>query len=128
MKMLAGVLAVAAVLLSACGTPPPPEGPAGNVDPANLRTNEQALRGACSVTVECGDGTTRSCPGSGSSCSAGFDSYYGIEYVVCNGTDYRFCPMSTGNCLEGKRCTSNADCGVDGACITSGTRQVCTCI
>jgi hypothetical protein len=125
MKLLSGVLVVTAVLLSACGTPPP-EGTAGAVDPASLRTNEQALRGNCTATVECGDGSVISCPGTGSACSSGFESYYGLEYVACNGV-HTFCPMSTGNCLSGKRCTSNGDCGVDGMCTTSSTRPVCVC-
>ncbi|HZI11840.1 MAG TPA: hypothetical protein VE153_15760 [Myxococcus sp.] len=125
MKMLSGVLVVTAVLLSACGTPPP-EGNAGAVEPEQLRTSEQALRGDCSVSVMCGDGNPISCPGTGSTCASGFDSYYGVEYVVCNG-NYTFCPMSTGNCLSGKRCSTNGDCGMDGMCTTSSTRPVCVC-
>lgn len=117
-----GLLVAAAVLLHACGTQSP-EGTAGAVDPAVLRTTEQALRGNCSVTVECGDGTTISCQGSASACSSGFDSWYGLEYVDCNGS-HTHCPSATGYCKEGKRCRTTSDCGVDGVCTAQG---ICAC-
>lgn len=114
MKMMAGVLVVTALLLSACGTPPL-EGTAGAVEPAELRTSEQALRGNCSVSVECGDGTFVSCNGSSRDCSIGV-TYYNLEYVMCNGTS-SYCPESTGDCRNGLRCTTNSRCGMNGMCI-----------
>jgi hypothetical protein len=122
MKMMAGVLVVTAVLLSACGTQPL-EGNAGAVEPSQLRTNAQALRGDCFVSVTCGDGSVIDCTGTATSCSSGFESFYGLEYVECNGT-HEFCPTSTGNCLPGKRCRTNNDCGVQGVCTTQAT---CSC-
>jgi hypothetical protein len=122
MKMMSGVLVVTAVLLSACGTQPP-EITAGAVDPVAVRTTEQALRGNCSVSIECGDGSFINCSGTGSACSSGFESYYGLEYVECN-ANHKFCPMSTDTCMSGKRCRTSSDCGMDGVCTAQGT---CSC-
>ncbi len=83
MKLLSGVLVVTAVLLSACGAPPA-EGTTAAGEPVEARTSEYALRGDCSVSVQCSDGSTRSCNGTSSSCSAGVTN--GIERVTCNGS------------------------------------------
>lgn len=119
MKMLAGVLVVSAVLLSACGAPPA-EGTASEVAPANLQTTEQALRGDCSVSVQCADGTSRSCNGTSTSCSVG--TLNGIERVTCNG-NVSSCPTGPVNCNQGAYCTSNSQCGTEAVCVN----RVCLC-
>lgn len=119
MKMMAGVLVVTAVLLSACGTPPA-EGTAGAVDPAELRTSEQALRGQCSVSVECADGTMRSCSGSSTRCAA--STVNGTERVTCNGV-VTSCPATPVGCRENALCRFDTDCGTEAACVNG----ICYC-
>ncbi len=120
MKLLSGVLVVTAVLLSACGAPPA-EGTSSTVDPANLQTTEQALRGDCSVSVQCADGTSRHCNGSSGSCSSSVVS--GIERVTCNGV-VNSCPTVTApTCNHGAYCITASDCGVDAFCQSK--RCVC---
>lgn len=121
MKLMPGVLAVAAVLLMACGTPPPED--TAPVDPAELRTSESALRGDCTVSVRCADGTTRSCSGTSTGCSA--STWNGLERVTCNGASYS-CPAPAPLCsTEGQPCSTNANCGAEAYCHPTTRRCLC---
>lgn len=119
MKTLAGVLVVAAVLLTACGAPSG-EGAAQVDESSTLATQESALRGNCYVRVECADGSTRSCDGSSGACSANGGA---TESVTCNGVT-SYCPAAPPPvCNHGAGCTTNSQCGVDGFC----TNKRCVC-
>ncbi len=124
MKMLSGVLAATAVLLSACGTPLP-ESTEGPVTPSEVRTREQALQGACYVRVECTDGSSVACSGTASNCFSAVDPSRG-SYVSCNGTS-TYCAMpNQESCIvrDGLPCNGDSECGYSGACIG----YICWCV
>ncbi|RYZ34627.1 MAG: hypothetical protein EOO71_38410 [Myxococcaceae bacterium] len=85
MKTMAGVLVVAVMVLTACGTLPgeqqgqEPQATASN---PNLQAQEASLARDCTVTIECADGTPRTCSGTAGACSA---SGSGSGSVTCNG-------------------------------------------
>jgi hypothetical protein len=141
MIFLASIVAVA---LAAC-TVMMDEGSAATLD-QTYETDEQALSLSsdgpvteaakdCSVSIQCANGTTRSCNGTSGSCSA---SGSGNGSVTCNGTTSS-CPTSTcgsdGVCNEScgfdpdcfcsinRSCTTHAQCGLDGYC--QNNRCVC---
>lgn len=81
MKSTAGIVVLALVMLTACGTPPS-EGQAQPNTEEHMVSQEAALRGDCYVTVECADGTPRDCSGTAFSCTSG-SAHNG--HVSCNG-------------------------------------------
>lgn len=112
MKAIAGIFVLAVVVLSGCGTPPNEPGATQPADTAETG-HVTALSFNCSVSIQCLDGTSRSCSGTSGACSA---SGSGTGSVTCNGVTTS-CPSSTTpQCATTVKCFSNADCGVDGVC------------
>jgi hypothetical protein len=135
----AGILVVAATLMAACGAMYDENAarqgenlPAGE----HLKTSESALVAKdCSVSIQCADGSSRSCSGTSGACAANGG---GHGSVTCNSATYYcpasscvadgFCDSSCGfdpdcYCSSGKSCTTNSQCGIDGFC--SNRRCVC---
>lgn len=139
----AGILVVAAAVLAACGAMYDESGVQQGGDMLSgqtLKTSESALTAKdCSVSIQCADGTSRSCSGTAGACSA---SGAGDGSVTCNGATYTcpsapppcgadgYCDPACGSdpdcgdyCVGGKYCTKNYDCGIDGLC--SNGRCLC---
>ncbi len=120
MKATAGIFVLAVVLLTGCGTPPPEVEPPQSEQAESGQVSAMAAKD-CSVSIQCADGTSRSCSGTNGACSA---SGSGNGSVTCNGSS-SICPSSTlPTCATTVKCYSNADCGVDGVCQNSR----CYCI
>jgi hypothetical protein len=142
MKTVTGILVAAAALLTACGA---------MYDESEFRRSEQQISAQdsqasgpttmaakdCSVSIQCGDGSWRSCNGTAGACSANGS---GNGSVTCNGSTSS-CPSSSSCtadgycdysctsdpdcnfCQSGRTCYSNSECGFDGFC--SNRRCVC---
>lgn len=124
MKAVLGVFVVAMVWLTACGSMPGEDQlQAGGaaVPEQNLQTQESALTGDCSVTIECSNGTTRTCNGTGGACAA---SGANGGKVTCNGV-----VTSCGLIIVDPPCTCGADrccnqfCALDPDCRLSPEPQ-----
>ncbi|WNG55328.1 hypothetical protein F0U59_11465 [Archangium gephyra] len=107
MKTMAGVLVMAMVMLTACGSVTGEEQvQGGEAAPSeqNLGTKESALTSDCTVSLQCANGSTVSCSGSSGACSASPATNGGS--VTCNG--------ATTNC--GILIPTPCGCKRDGCC------------
>ena len=104
MKSMAGIVVMALALLTSCG-PVPSEEQAQAGAEEHFASQEAALTGDCSVQIECANGTTRSCNGTGFSCSA---SGANNGTVTCNGVASSCSPIIQPIC----------SCRADGCCRT----------
>ncbi|ADO73478.1 uncharacterized protein STAUR_5716 [Stigmatella aurantiaca DW4/3-1] len=140
MKLVKGILfALSVVAMSACGTQA--EMSAAQEGEAALSQQESRQEVGtlaaldCSVSIQCSNGTTRSCSGSSGACSA---SASGSGSVTCNGVTSSCaltlcscradgccnntcaadpdCGLS--NCPQGAACSSNTQCGSNGRCVS----------
>ena len=112
MKAMAGIFVLAVVMLTGCGVPPNETEPTQTGQAESGRVSAFAAKD-CSVSIQCADGTSRSCSGTSGACSA---SGGGNGSVTCNGSTSA-CPSPTlPTCATTYKCFSNADCGVDGVC------------
>lgn len=140
--------AIAAIALAAC-TVMMDEGSEASLDQTyepgeqavSLSSDDPVTEAAkdCSVTIQCADGTSRSCNGTSGSCSA---SGSGHGSVTCNGStsscpstpppncdENGICNLSCGFdpdcfCSIGRSCTTHAQCGSDGRCMNNH----CVCL
>jgi hypothetical protein len=129
-KML---FALSTIALTACGTQPgmgyAPEGEAAPA-PQELSQGMGKLAALdCSVSIQCADGSSRSCSGSSGGCAA---TSSGTGSVMCNSV-VTSCPAACscqadgccnnscldpdcGTCTSGAACTHNAQCGINAVC------------
>ncbi|SET97452.1 hypothetical protein [Stigmatella erecta] len=147
MKLAVKILvALSAIAMTACGTQPgmggTPEGESAPTPQQELSQDMGTLAAYdCSVSIQCADGSSRSCNGSSGACSA---SSSGSGSVTCNGNvtscGLALCTCnadgccatrciadpdcSGGTCQQGAACTTSTQCGTNGVC-RSGR---CTCL
>lgn len=96
--------------------------------------------GSCTVSVECANGSTKSCSGSNGSCAAAVVG--GVPRVTCNGNSWgcpiedcsfdgvcngscSFDPDCGGICRPNTFCFDDSQCGFDGACDEWINRCIC---
>nr|QLH55560.1 putative lipoprotein [Myxococcus virescens] len=115
MKSMAGIVVMALVVLTSCG-PLPSEEQAQVGAEEHFTSQEAALAGDCSVQIECANGTTRSCSGSGFSCTA---SAANNGTVTCNGVSSScgliiqpVCSCRSDGCCNFRCTTPDPDCFV----------------
>ncbi|MFE8595796.1 hypothetical protein [Archangium violaceum] len=117
MKTMAGVLVMAVVMLTGCGSVSGEEQlQGGEAAPSeqNLRTQEFALVGDCSVSLECTNGSRVSCSGTSAACSASPGTNGGS--VTCNGVTKNCgltippCSCRSDGCCN-QLCALDPDCG-----------------
>ncbi|MCY1029946.1 hypothetical protein OV207_00620 [Corallococcus sp. BB11-1] len=116
MKMMTGVLVVAVMMLTACGTLPgeqQAQESQAEASTPSLQTQEAALARDCTVTIECADGTPRTCSGTAGACAA---SGAGSGSVTCNGVTTGCAPIlepvcscQSDRCCN-PRCLNDPDC------------------
>ncbi|WP_426756739.1 hypothetical protein [Myxococcus sp. Y35] len=112
MKSMAGIVVMALVVLTSCGPLPAEEQVQGGNEVTSedhFQTQESALTGDCTVSIQCANGTSRSCAGTGFACSA---SGANNGTVTCNGISSSCSPI-----LE-PVCSCRADGCCNSRCLT----------
>jgi hypothetical protein len=134
MKLAVKMLCVlSTIALAACGTQPDMgSAPEGEAAPAQQELSQDMGKLAafdCSVSIQCADGSSRSCSGTSGACAA---SSSGAGSVTCNGV-VTSCPVvcscqadgccnnscldpDCGTCTPGAPCTTNFQCGLYAVC------------
>ncbi|MFP2958557.1 hypothetical protein ACLEPN_12090 [Myxococcus sp. 1LA] len=107
MKSVAGIVVMALVMLTSCG-PVSSEEQAQVGAEEHIASQEAALTGDCYVQIECANGTTKSCNGTGFACSANGANN---GTVTCNGVSSSCSPIIQPIC----------SCRADGCCNTRCT-------
>lgn len=114
MKMMAGVLVMAVMMLTACGSVPGEDqvqGDAAALSEQHEQTQELATIGSCTVTLQCASGSV-SCSGTSGACSA---SAANGGSVTCNGVQKNCglviptCGCSRDGCCS-QFCALDPDC------------------
>jgi hypothetical protein len=105
MKMMAGVLVVAVMMLTGCGAAPAEEqllAEAAASSEQQSQTQELTVAGSCTVSLQCSNGSSVSCSGTNGACSA---SAANGGSVTCNSV-----PKNCGLVVPTCGCKSDGCC------------------